>query len=256
MIKIRTCVSIISLAAMLMGFSRGQDRPDGKSVVTAAPPPKCGRAQCAPPPPLAWWCVPAPLAGPPPICPPPPFVYCHKALPRTNQVRVPDEVHAYAIGRLPRDGGMDEAHLYYRIEQSAHWDLRLPNKKQAAALTTGPREVFYPPTYSPPPRDQRVRDAVAAADQARLAAEEAQRNFQSAIEDIHKKLQEDNQLKEEIQDLLKQNQRLREQLEGEHAHPTPTASPSKSTVPRDRLKDWGDHLIQYNDPATTGTPSP
>ena len=253
MIRIRTCGCIISLAAGLMGFSRAQEAPDGKSIVTATPAPKCQPAKCAPP---VGYCVPAPLVGPPPMLPPPPpAIYCEKELARTNQVRVPDEVHAYAIGRLPnREGGMDEAHLYYRIEQSAHWDLRLPAKRQATALTTGPKEVFYPPTYQPPPNDQRVRDAMAAADQARLAAEQAQRNFESATEDIHKKLQEDNQLKDEIQELLKQNQQLREQLEGGHAHPSPTASPSKSDVPLDQLKDWENHLIQYSGPSVTGMP--
>jgi hypothetical protein len=255
MIKIRTCGCIISLTAGFVGILQGQDPPDGKSIVTAAQ--KCRSAECAPP---VVFCVPAPLIGPPPMLPPPPpAVYCEKKLARTNQVRVPDEVHAYAIGRLPNgEGGMDEAHLYYRIEQSAHWDLRLPAKKQAAALTTGPKAVFYPPTYQAPPKDQRVRDAMTAADQARLAAEQAQRNFESATEDIHKKLQEDNQLKDEIQELLKQNQQLREQLEGGHAHPTPTAStasPSKSKVPLDQLKDWENHLIQYSGPSVTGTPN-
>jgi hypothetical protein len=254
MIRIRTCVFIISLTAGLMGFSRAQDAPDGKSIVTAKPAPKYHPATCAPP---VVFCVPAPLIGPPPMLPPPlPEVYCGKKLAWTNQVRVPDEVHAYAIGRLPNgEGGMDEAHLYYRIEQSAHWDLRLPSKKQAAALTTGPKAVFYPPTYQPPPKDQRVRDAMAAADQARLAAEQAQRNFESATEDIHKKLQEDNQLKDEIQELLKQNQQLRERLEGSHANSSPTASPSKSDVPADQLKAWESHLIRYSGPSVTGTPS-
>ena len=256
MIRIRTCVSIISLTAGLMGFSGAQDPPDGKSVVTATP--KCRPAECAPPLPLVGYCVPAPLVGPPPMLPPPlPEIYCAKKLARTNQARVPDEVHAYAIGRLPNgEGGLDEAHLYYRIEQSAHWDLRLPAKKQATAQTTGPKAVFYPPTYQPPPNDQRVRDAMAAADQARLAAEQAQRNLESATEDIHKKLQEDNQLKDEIQELLKQNQQLRERLEGGHANQSPTATPSKSDVPQDQLKNWGSRLIQYGDPTVTGTPSP
>jgi hypothetical protein len=238
-----------------MGFSRAQDAPDGKSIVTAKPAPKYQPAKCAPPP---AYCLPAPLVGPPPMLPPlRPEIYCAKKLARTNQVRVPDEVHAYAIGRLPNgEGGMDEAHLYYRIEQSAHWDLRLPAKKPASALTTGPKAVFYPPTYQPPPNDQRVRDAMAAADQARLAAEQAQRNFESATEDIHKKLQEDNQLKDEIQELLKQNQQLRERLEGGHANPSPTATPSKSDAPQDQLKNWGSRLIQYSGPTVTGTPSP
>ena len=95
-----------------------------------------------------------------------------------------------------------------------------------------------------------------AADQARLAAEQAQRNFESATEDIHKKLQEDNQLKDEIQELLKQNQQLQEQIDGGRARPSPTASASKSEVPQNQLKDWGNHLIQYSGPAVTGTPSP
>jgi hypothetical protein len=150
---------------------------------------------------------------------------------------------------------MDEAHLYYRIEASAHWDLRLPAKKQSAALTTGPKAVFYPPTYQPPPKDQRVRDAMAAADQARLAAEQAQRNFESATEDIHKKLQEDNQLKDEIQELLKQNQQLREQLQEGHPRPGPSPTPTNSNARQEQLKDWENHLIQYSGPSVTGTPS-
>ena len=151
---------------------------------------------------------------------------------------------------------MDEAHLYYRIEGSAHWDLRLPNNRQAAKLVTGPREVFYPPTYQPPPNDQRVRDAMAAADQARLAAEQAQRNFESATDDIHKKLQEDNQLKDEIQELLKQNQQLREERQGGQGHATPSPSPTNSNAPGEPLKEWGNHLIQYSGPVATGKPSP
>jgi hypothetical protein len=249
----RTLGFTISILAALTGSGLAQDPPDGKSIITATPPVRV-KTGCIPPSPP---CVPAPLVGPPPMLPPPlPAVYCEKKLPRTNQARVPDEVHAYAVGRLPLDGGMDEAHLYYRIEQSAHWDLRLPAKKQATALTTGPKEVFYPPTYQAPPKDQRVRDAMAAADQARLAADQAQRNFESATEDIHKKLQEDNQLKDEIQELLKQNQSLRERLEGGHVNPSPTATPSKSDAPQDQLKNWGNRLIQYSGPTVTGTPSP
>jgi len=249
----RTLGFTISILAALTGSGLAQDPPDGKSIITATPPVRV-KTGCIPPSPP---CVPAPLVGPPPMLPPPlPAFYCEKKLPRTNKGRVPDEVHAYAVGRLPLDGGMDEAHLYYRIEQSAHWDLRLPAKKQATALTTGPKEVFYPPTYQAPPKDQRVRDAMAAADQARLAADQAQRNFESATEDIHKKLQEDNQLKDEIQELLKQNQSLRERLEGGHVNPSPTATPSKSDAPQDQLKNWGNRLIQYSGPPVTGTPSP
>jgi hypothetical protein len=255
MIKIRTCASIISFSAALMAMSLAQDPPDGKSIVTA--PPVRQKRKCPPPPPVAD-CLPAPLVGPPPILPPPPpIMYCEKKLPLTNQTRVPDEVHAYAIGRLPNgEGGMDEAHLYYRIEQSARWDLRLPSSRQAMALVTGPKEVFYPPTYQPPPNDQRVRDAMTAANQARLAAEQAQRNFESATGDIRKKLQEDNQLKDEIQELLKQNQQLREERQGGQGHPSASPSPTNSNAPQEPLKDWGNHLIQYSGPVATGKPSP
>jgi len=110
-------------------------------------------------------------------------------------------------------GGMDEAHQYYRIEQSAHWDLRLPSKKTAS---TGPRGPFYPPTYQPPPNDQRVRDAVNAADQERLRAEEAKRNFEAATGEVRQRLQEDNQLKDALREQLENNKKLREQLEQTH----------------------------------------
>jgi hypothetical protein len=257
MIKKRTSASIISLSIGLIAMAPAQDSPDGKTVVTA---PRAVRSEnkCPPAPPPLADCVPAPLVGPPPILrPPPPSIYCERKLSRTNQARVADEVHAYAVGRLPNgEGGMDEAHLYYRIEESAHWDLRLPAKPQAVRLVTGPRDVFYPPTYQPPPNDQRVKDAMAAADQARLAAEQAQRNFESATDDIHKKLQEDNQLKDEIQKLLKQNQQLREQSQGSQGRTTPSPTPSNSNAPGEPLKDWGNHLIQYSGPVATGKPSP
>jgi hypothetical protein len=108
MIKIRTCASIISLTAFVT-MSLAQDPPDGKSIVTA--PPVRQERKC-PPPPVAD-CLPAPLVGPPPILPPPPpLVYCEKKLPRTNQVRVPDEVHAYAIGRLPNGEGAWTRHTF------------------------------------------------------------------------------------------------------------------------------------------------
>jgi hypothetical protein len=87
-------------------------------------------------------------------CPPPqpcprPKIYGEHPVAYTSQVRTPDDVHVYDVGRMPHgEGGIDEAHQYYRIEQSAHWDLRLPSKKTAS---TGPRGPFYPPTYQPPP---------------------------------------------------------------------------------------------------------
>jgi len=169
---------------------------DGKTVVAGAP------AQPCPPPPCLR-----------------PKIYCEHPVAYTSQVRTPDDVHVYDVARMPHgQGGMDEAHQSYRIEQSAHWDLRLPRKKTAS---TGPRGPFYPPTYQPPPNDQRVRDVVSAADQARLAAEEAKRNFEQATGEVRERLKEDNQLKDALREQLETNRKLREQLEGK-----PKASPS------------------------------
>ena len=92
---------------------------------------------------------------------PMPQIYGINRVAYTSGVRVPDDVHAYAVGRMPRgQDGMDEAHTYYRIEQTAHWDVRLPRRR---VPTTGPVAVYNPPTYVPPPHDQRVRDAVQSA---------------------------------------------------------------------------------------------
>jgi hypothetical protein len=143
---------------------------------------------------------------------------------------------------------MDEAHQYYRIEQSAHWDLRLPSKKTAS---TGPRGPFYPPTYQPPPNDQRVRDAVNAADQARLRAEEAKRNFEDATGQVRQRLQEDNQLKDALREQLEINRKLREQQGNPKASPTP--SPSSSST--DALKQWGEQLNRSNGPTPAGSPT-
>ena len=56
------------------------------------------------------------------------------------------------------DGGMDEAHRYYRVVQSETWDLRLPVR---VSPSKGPKTVFNPPNYSPMPNEQRVQAAVA-----------------------------------------------------------------------------------------------
>jgi hypothetical protein len=189
-------------------------------------------------------------------CPPPQpcpqlKIYGEHPVAYTSQVRTPDEVHVYDVGRMPHgQGGMDEAHQYYRIEQSAHWDLRLPSKKTAS---TGPRGPFYPPTYQPPPNDQRVRDAVNAADQERLRAEEAKRNFEAATGEVRQRLQEDNQLKDALREQLETNRKLREQLE--QIKPKASPSPSQSSSSTDALKQWGDQLNRPNGPTPTGTPT-
>src|SRR5260221_7409851 len=166
----------------------GVCNPDGKTVAAGPPAKPC-----------------------PPTPPCPPKIYGEHPVAYTSQVRTPDEVHVYDVGRLPHgQGGMIEAHQYYRIEQSAHWDLRLPSKKTAS---TGPRGPFYPPTYQPPPNEQRERDAANAADQERLRAEEAKRNFEAATGEVRQRLQKDNQLKDALREQLDTNRKLREQLE-------------------------------------------
>jgi hypothetical protein len=194
--------------------------PDGKTVAACAPAPR-------------------------------PTVYGEQRVAYTSQVRTPDDVHAYAVGRMPHgQGGMDEAHQYYRIEQSAHWDLRLPTKRMAS---TGPSQVFYPPTYQRPPKDQRVTDAVNAADQARLAAEEAKRSFQDATTKVRERLEEDNQLKDALREQLELNSKLREQLQQNKPNAGPSPSQGSSS---DALKQWGEQLNRQNGPSPAPTPGP
>jgi hypothetical protein len=62
------------------------------------------------------------------------------------------EVHVYDIGRLPHgENGVDEAHRYYRIVQSERPNLMLPK----ATHSSGPRAVYAPPNYVPPPKDRK-----------------------------------------------------------------------------------------------------
>jgi hypothetical protein len=183
---------------------------------------------------------------------PQPKMYGQQRVAYTSQVRMLDDVHAYALGRMPTgQGGMDEAHQYYRTEQSAHWDLRLPTKRVA---TSGPPGVFNPPTYQRPPKDQRVTDAVNAADQARLAAEEAKRNFQDATTKVQHRLQEDNQLKDALREQLEKNQQLRDQLQQLQNKGNATPSPSQGSS-TDALKQWGDQLNRQNGPSPAPTPN-
>src|SRR6266403_3560367 len=66
----------------------------------------------------------------------------------TSKPMTPDEIHVYALGRIPDgNGGMSEAHRYYRVVQSESFDLRLP--PAGKLKPTGPKTVYTPPTYSP-----------------------------------------------------------------------------------------------------------
>lgn len=72
-----------------------------------------------------------------------------------SRVRLPEQVHAYEIGRLPsRDRReMHEAHTVYRVEQTERWDQRLPATPMSShGVLLGIRE----PSHDPVPKDQVV----------------------------------------------------------------------------------------------------
>lgn len=73
----------------------------------------------------------------------------------SSRVRFPDSVHTYEVGRLPTMNRreMSEAHTVYRVEQSGHWDQRLPATPMASrGVIFGIRE----PSSNPVPKDQIV----------------------------------------------------------------------------------------------------
>lgn len=158
----------------------------------------------------------------------------------TSKMVTPDEIKVYDLGRIPDgNGGMHEAHRYYRVVQSEHFDLRLPPADKLKP--TGPKTVFTPPTYSPLPKDQRINDAVADANQAKEKLDEARGK-------IEQQLATDNNLRGELQTAIDDNQRLHDQLSA--AMSTPQRSPSNgaaqsdaskagSTAGSDPLAAWG-----------------
>jgi hypothetical protein len=114
------------------------------------------------------------------------------------------EVKVYDVGRMPDGhGGMREAGRYYRIVKSPTFDLRLPPK--SSNLASGPKTIFTPPNYSPPPNDQRVDDAVESARQAKAKLDEQQKVL---AEQINK----DNVLRGQLERQIDNNQRLADQL--------------------------------------------
>jgi hypothetical protein len=144
---------------------------------------------------------------------------------RPNGVVTQAEVHVYDIGRLPHGGyGVDEAHRYYRIVQSPRPNLMLPR----GARSSGPRTVYTPPNYVPPPQDQRINDAVA---QAKAAKEK----LEAAAKQVQERLKEDNALRGQLQAQIDENQRLQDQINAGFQHaPAPGASQSD---PSDRCSE-------------------
>jgi len=161
----------------------------------------------------------------------------------TTKVIEPGQIHVYDLGRLPDgNGGMAEAHRYYRVEQSETLDLRLTPANKLKP--TGPRTVFTPPTYSPLPKDQRINDAVADANQAKEKLDEARGK-------IEQQLASDNNLRGELQTAIDDNQKLHDQLSAAMSTPqrSPSNGPAQSDASKagqaagsDPLAQWGDKV--------------
>jgi hypothetical protein len=143
-------------------------------------------------------------------------------------------VEVYDIGRLPDgNGGMREAGRYYRVGQSSHFDLRLPERNGFKA--TGPKTVFTPPNYSPTPKDQRINDAVAEA-------KAAKDRLDKASEQIQQRLKDDNVLKGQLQEEVEANQKLQDQLSAAMAtpkKPEPSDAQKAAESSIDPLAQWG-----------------
>jgi hypothetical protein len=142
-------------------------------------------------------------------------------------------IHVYDLGRLPDgNGGMHEAHRYYRVEQSAYFNTNLPTR-----MSSGPLTVYTPPNYSPPPKDQRINDAVSEVNDAKAKLDAARAR-------IDKQLADDNNLRGELQSVEDENQRLRDQLSA--AMNTPAhQKPAGATDAQKAAESAIDPLVQW-----------
>ena len=154
-----------------------------------------------------------------------------------NGIVTQAEVHVYDIGRLPHGQyGMDEAHRYYRVVQSQGLNLMLPQ----GTHPTGPRTVYTHPNYVPPPKDQRITDAIAQA-------KEAKEKLEAAARQVEDRLKEDNNLRGELQAQIAENQRLQEQINAGFATPqrSPTPRPTPLSDVEKAAQAAVDPLIQW-----------
>jgi hypothetical protein len=154
-----------------------------------------------------------------------------------NGIVTQAEVHVYDIGRLPHGQyGMDEAHRYYQVVQSQRLNLMLPQ----GTHPTGPKTVYTPPSYVPPPKDQRVTDAIAQA-------KEAQEKLEAAARQVEDRLKEDNDLRGELQAQIDENQRLQDQVNAGFATPQhpPTPGPTPLSDAEKAARAAVDSLIQW-----------
>lgn len=158
------------------------------------------------------------------------------------------EIHVYDLGRMvDGNGGMSEAHRYYRVEQSESFDLRLPPASKLKP--TGPKTVFTPPNYSPMPKDQRINDAVTEAHQAKDKLDEVRGKAEQ-------QLATDNNLRGELANQMDENARLKEQLND--AMSTPQRSPAPTSAPQSDASKAGqaavgsDPLVQWGKKVNNG----
>lgn len=170
------------------------------------------------------------------------------------KVVTPSEIHVYDVGRLPDgNGGMSEAHRFYRVVQSERFDLRLPETDKNwkyGPKPTGPKKSFYAPTYTPPPQSERITDAANRAQEKERQAQEAKKQLEDATGKIKERLNDDNNLREELQNELEANEELKRQIDkgvdgsfSAHHAPATSATPQRANDP---LAQWGTQIQQNN----------
>jgi hypothetical protein len=149
------------------------------------------------------------------------------------------EIHVYDVGRyIDSSGNIHEAHQMYRVAQSSHPVLMLPK----GTHPSGPRTVYTPPNYTPPPNDQRINDAVSEANKAKEKLETAERQVQQRLND-------DNNLRGALQAQIDENERLKAQIEAsmatkrrEQAAQSDAEKAAQNAV--DPLIQWGKQVQQ------------
>ena len=168
----------------------------------------------------------------------------------TAKVVTPSEIHVYDLGRMPDgNGGMSEAHRYYRVVQSERFDLRLPETGKSwkyGPKLTGPKKLFYAPTYTPPPQSERITDAVNRAQEKERQAEQAKQQLKDATQKVTDRISEDNVLRDELQNQLEANEELKRQIDkGVDGSFSTRHAPATNGTPapgNDALANWGNNL--------------
>jgi hypothetical protein len=149
------------------------------------------------------------------------------------------EIHVCDVGRLvDANGNVQEAHRIYRTVQSLRPSLMLPRNTHP----TGPRTVLTAPNYMPPPKDQRINDAI-------TEAKAAKERLDAAAKKIEGRVAEDNALRGELQDQIDENQRLRNELNAamntpKHQAQAPSDAEKAAQSNVDSLAAWGKQVQQ------------